>query len=113
MSYEPTTWTTGDVITAAKLNKIESGIANASMIVHILPHGQRDAILDKTWAEIYNASTAAPIIAVMVTTGDPYDRVRFFAVDDVFYDNDDYVVSINEQWFSASSADDYPINIIQ
>ena len=29
MSYTPTTWTTGDTITASSLNKIEQGIANA------------------------------------------------------------------------------------
>lgn len=29
MSYTPTTWTTGDTITASALNKIENGIANA------------------------------------------------------------------------------------
>ena len=29
MSYTPTTWTTGDTITASALNKIEQGIANA------------------------------------------------------------------------------------
>ena len=29
MSYTPTTWTTGDTITATKLNKIENGIAGA------------------------------------------------------------------------------------
>lgn len=29
MSYLPTTWVTGDTITAEKLNKIEQGIAGA------------------------------------------------------------------------------------
>lgn len=29
MSYTPTTWNTGDTITASALNKIENGIANA------------------------------------------------------------------------------------
>ena len=29
MSYTPTTWTTGDTITATAMNKIENGIANA------------------------------------------------------------------------------------
>lgn len=29
MSYTPTTWTTGDTITASAMNKIEQGIANA------------------------------------------------------------------------------------
>ena len=30
MSYDPTTWATGDTITAAKLNKVEQGIVAAS-----------------------------------------------------------------------------------
>lgn len=29
MAYTPTTWTTGDTVTATKMNKIENGIANA------------------------------------------------------------------------------------
>lgn len=29
MSYTPTTWTTGDTITAQKMNKLEQGVANA------------------------------------------------------------------------------------
>lgn len=28
MSYEPTNWKTGDVVTSAKLNKLENGVAN-------------------------------------------------------------------------------------
>ena len=28
MAYEPTTWNTGDVITADKLNKLEQGVQN-------------------------------------------------------------------------------------
>jgi len=30
MSYEPTNWKTGDIVTAQKLNKIEQGIAGSS-----------------------------------------------------------------------------------
>ncbi len=30
MSYTPTTWTSGDIVTSAKLNKIENGIVEAS-----------------------------------------------------------------------------------
>ena len=36
MAYNPTTWTTGDVITADKLNNIEFGVTNASSIA-VLP----------------------------------------------------------------------------
>lgn len=28
MAYSPTTWTTGDTITAEKMNKLEQGVAN-------------------------------------------------------------------------------------
>ncbi|WP_278898472.1 head fiber protein [Roseburia hominis] len=28
MAYSPTTWTTGDIITADKMNKLEQGVAN-------------------------------------------------------------------------------------
>lgn len=28
MAYDPTTWQTGDVITAEKMNKLEKGVAN-------------------------------------------------------------------------------------
>ena len=30
MSYTPTNWQTGDVITAEKLNKLENGVSSAS-----------------------------------------------------------------------------------
>ena len=33
MSYEPTVWKDGDLVTSAKLNKIEQGISNNTMIV--------------------------------------------------------------------------------
>lgn len=35
MSYTPTTWTTGDTITATALNKIENGVANAGSVATV------------------------------------------------------------------------------
>ena len=35
MSYEPTNWKSGDVVTSAKLNKLEQGVAAGSLIVHV------------------------------------------------------------------------------
>lgn len=35
MSYTPTTWTTGDTITASALNKIENGVANAGSVATV------------------------------------------------------------------------------
>lgn len=51
MSYTPTTWTTGDTITATKLNKIENGVANAGSAVIVT---ETNNTLDKTFAEIYD-----------------------------------------------------------
>ena len=35
MSYTPTSWTTGDTITATKLNKLENGVANAGSVATV------------------------------------------------------------------------------
>lgn len=35
MAYTPTTWVTGDDVTATKLNKIENGIANANSVATV------------------------------------------------------------------------------
>lgn len=52
MSYTPTTWQTGDTITAAGLNKMEQGIANAG----VLAVTDNNRTLDKTWQEIHDAT---------------------------------------------------------
>lgn len=36
MSYTPTTWTTGDTVTATALNKIENGIASAGSVATVV-----------------------------------------------------------------------------
>lgn len=56
MSYEKTTWSSGDVITAEKLNKIENGVENSNsvLIVHRVS-GDGGYALDKTWKEIHDA----------------------------------------------------------
>ena len=44
MAYEPTNWVTGDVITAAKLNHMEDGIAgaNGSLVLETTPITQNN-----------------------------------------------------------------------
>lgn len=53
MSYEPTNWKTGDVVTSAKLNKLENGVAGNVLIINETENAGR-LTLDKTWEEIYN-----------------------------------------------------------
>lgn len=57
MSYSPTTWNTGDTITASKMNKIENGVAEgSSLICNCTYNSSTDKYtLDKTLQEIYNA----------------------------------------------------------
>ena len=54
MSYTPTEWKSGDVITSAKLNKLEQGVAGAGGgggVVMLHPDTQTGQ-LDRTFAEI-------------------------------------------------------------
>lgn len=36
MSYEPTNWKSGDVVTSAKLNKLEQGVADAGGVMLVV-----------------------------------------------------------------------------
>ena len=59
MTYTPTTWTTGDTITASALNKIEQGIADAGggaggLVVNVMSV-DGTLTMDATYAEIYEA----------------------------------------------------------
>lgn len=54
MPYEPTNWKSGDVVTSAKLNKIEAGIASGGVFVVTDTAGT----LDKTWKEIQDVAFA-------------------------------------------------------
>ncbi len=63
MSYTPTNWKTGDVVTSAKLNKLEQGVADAGggssgggvLVVNITFDGNTET-MDKTWQEIHDAA---------------------------------------------------------
>ena len=55
MSYTPTTWTTGDTITATKLNKMEQGIADGGGLVH---YTDTSGTLDCTYNDLLADITA-------------------------------------------------------
>lgn len=78
MSYTPTTWTTGDTITATKLNKIEQGIADAGGGVSGLVVDTADT-LDKTYNEIMGMVSAGVLPFILFSDGYIY---RLFWIDD-------------------------------
>lgn len=69
MPYEPTNWKTGDVVTSAKLNKLEQGVSGGG-VLKVTENPETHA-LDKTWQEIYDAGFAVLYYA-SGTPGDTY-----------------------------------------
>ena len=69
MSYDPTNWKAGDVISSQKLNKLEQGVADAGgggggggagiLVLH-----DTDGVLDKTFKEISDAFNAGVLPVV-------------------------------------------------
>ena len=107
MAYEPTVWKSGDVVTSAKLNKIEQGIANAGggvggVLIAISNYDAQTETetLDKTWQEIHDA---APLVW-RFAMGEDYSNVSA-----VYVDNEEYHVVFGISDYVASTADGYPV----
>lgn len=118
MSYEPTVWATGDVITSTKLNKLENGLAEASgggggggtgvLVVNV----DENSALDKTWQEIHDAP-----FAVLTYTNGSNIYVRDFLINTHGHGSNYYANfaeisengTITVSLFAASSADGYPV----
>lgn len=84
MSYTPTTWTTGDTITATKLNKMEQGIAGAggALICNTTYNNNNAAYtLDTTAGDIYDALLAGKPVYIRYQYGGPenYSGTMSFA----------------------------------
>ena len=123
MSYTPTNWDNGDVITAEKLNKIEQGISEASsggsggenFIVHL---SGENLVADKTFGEI--AEEFAKSGLVVFEENSARGPIRGFFASVVEYAGDygaaiaypgptanlQVLSSLNDQ--SERSATDYP-----
>lgn len=105
MAYSKTTWANGDVITAAKLNNMENGIAGAASVLALTMDGDTFAF-DKTWQEIHDAIAAGiPVVASFEVEGDTYTVVAV----QTLITNGQYKVSLGAQLeANADSASGYP-----
>ena len=111
MSYSPTTWTTGDKITASALNHMEQGIAGAG---GAFPVTEDEETLDKTWNEIATAIASGQIVYIYgagyeddTLMGAGCNIVRTVLNDDGTY----YVYILGQDdstGYSTSSASGYP-----
>ena len=108
MSYTPTTWTTGDTITATALNKIENGIANAggaALLVHVTETWNGDQVTytaDKTAGEIINAM---PLVFLVDEEDGTY---QYTIISQYTIETDYYSFSFPQADLIASSLSDYP-----
>lgn len=131
MAYTPTTWTTGDTITASAMNKIEQGIADGGGGAVIITDDGTS--LDKTYAEIYdliNSGTPCYISftdnrsvsdldtdydyyvllmsVVKVLKYDQYYRILAVSSDITDSGTVRYIGSPCTYAYQASSSDEYP-----
>ena len=104
MSYTPTNWKDGDLVTSAKLNKIEQGIAAGGGI--LIVHEDENGTLDKTWQEIHDADICYYIIR------DDYTSFSY-PIFGTGIEEGHYVISIktisDDLTAIAESPNDYPI----
>ena len=113
MSYEPTNWKNGDIITAQKLNKIETELASKFLIIGINKK-ENTATLTKTWQEIFDAIKDDKIALIIDSTN---EVAVLEIIEQVFIYNSDFKVKImgstgSEGEFTANSADNYPAQAI-
>lgn len=76
MSYEKTTWETGDTITAEKLNKLENGVAEAGESGGVLVtftvtmqdmYTVGSVVADKTYLQVIEAINKGSVVMAKVT----------------------------------------------
>ncbi len=101
MSYEPTVWKDGDLVTSAKLNKLEQGVANGGGILVV--HEDENGRLDRTWHEIYNADF------VIISHIDEYQKSNAYAESILFANNKYNIQTSNLRAYTASTPNDYPV----
>ena len=63
MSYTPNTWKSGDVVTSAKLNNIEQGIANAALLVTA---DENTGACDTKASVMYNAIANGQLVIIKI-----------------------------------------------
>lgn len=109
MAYTKNTWTDGDIVSSAKLNHMEDGIANAESVfivggVSLGEGGTLEGTLDKTWQEIHDAMQSKICIVVITLE----NTVRQELITKAAEALGSYVVMIAETQFTTDSANGYP-----
>lgn len=113
MSYEKQTWAKGDIVTSAKLNHMEDGIASGggSIIVHeTYDESTGKGTLDKTWQQIFDALSNSDVVIVRDgETSHMRDYVcGAYSDREIYYVTTTYTETHKLNGYSADSANGYP-----
>ena len=102
-SYTPTTWVTGDTITATKLNNLEQGIQNATNTNKLYLCTDTNDTLDRTYNNIKNALLANKNIFLVKTINNQTIYSRLLRLDKT--SNYYYAEFFNVGEYQSTSAD--------
>lgn len=99
MSYEPTNWKNGDLITAEKLNNIENGVKNISniscaYIINPEDPSTGDLMLTKTYNEIKNATLAGITIPIITDFNNDPGTYEFYNINRISESEEGYYVHV-------------------
>lgn len=112
MSYTPTDWKNGDIITEERLDHMEQGIADANSGSGVLVVTDTEGTLNKTWQEINDAGFAVRKLAMpdVMGGGASFSLLSFTSKSGgfsaVFYS--EYDGTLEEMVYVADTADGYP-----
>ena len=107
MAYTPTVWATGDVITAAKLNKAENGIAAADRSLLVVTEDAENTLSEK-WEDIFAAYPFVIYKAEISGVADVYIPISQMSAAEGAYN-----VVFDNTTYTASAEDGYPEKVIQ
>lgn len=106
MSYTPTVWNTGDIVSSQKLNKLEEGVEGAYEVMVI---NDTNGTLDKTWQEIYDAMAQKNQCVIVKDRGSIEDGIDHRVIKSVFKDPETEMYTVmSDAAYDATTVTDYP-----
>ena len=108
MAYDKNTWKSGDVVTSAKLNNIENGIANCNgLITGTYDEGTGAVTLSVSYNDVLAMINTGIFPFIVQEQPDNEEDFKYIMMIEVYgVDSGDYFVSTPSTTFKAKSADE-------
>lgn len=109
MAYTPTNWKNGDVVTSAKLNKLEQGVTDAGGVL-VCHEDETTGALDHTFKEIADAGF---VVLSMVLHKNDVARTNVYTLAYLEDQAGKYTVVFSDDGdnlsYTASAENEYPV----